>query len=499
MSIIGHAEAFTPESIEKTIPTVFDAPLCAEYAHGKNRILLMLNYGDGLLEHGAFPIENFEILMLANDVLASAPHIGIDIARPALDMTAVGVVGMFRHSTLPLGKALRSEDRFAEAKSLQYTVQVKENRSVYPRDSIMIPSVGDSSETTDLLLGLPPTFTSKSGQHTDYTPHVFALSMGLQLGMKAKQLPIRIIGGNVIVSRDFVFTLQDTFHKNGIFPREGDLIVNHIPSPKGNVTLGKDIAILDAPLVNEGKQRVFHLDVLVNVVLGADGEEYILLANPFLARDILEKHGFLGNGKFNVGRWRSLAGYKSYTNNAVSDTARLLADGAIRSAGRGVRPNELTALATQLEQSIGFPRTAHTDIGMNIAQFFRQENLGPLGEYIRTIRESLLSLGIRADHILDIPTLLFWDGFQEVNMNFDRQRIHSSRNIPMYMPVNGVQMRGSNDDASSIYFAAGGIKVLDDEISGTLGAIGIRHIGIPSAIGLGYGSAGFHCLAVPWR
>ncbi len=492
--LVGEMNFVSPED---AIPSTLEVSLPHEYVPERQNLAFMLNYSDGLVQYNVLPVENTELLLVANDVVSVAPHIGIDMIRPSLDMTAASIIVMFRESKEPLGRAYKGEPGYKGAQNLQYTVQTKKNRSIYPRDKFMVAPLADGSN--ELILGRPSTFEEKKQQIKDYTAYAFALQMEKQLHMKARRVPIELVGGNVIVSNDFVFTLQETFHNNGYAASDIQLMMDHIESPKGNVTLGKDIAVLDAPLRDEKKQRVFHLDMALNVVVGADGREYFLLANPTLAQEILRANGYLDGSAFNLGRWRSMAGHKSYTNAAIEKRARNLTDGAVKAAGKLMRPAIIHQAIETNKRIVGFPGTAHTDIGFSLEQYFHQNNIQPLAGYMDVLRGSLLSVGVSPNQMLDIPSLLLVQGFDEMNMNPSATRISSTRKIPMYAPVNGVQMRGATEEDPSLYFAQGGIRMFDDYTSNTLERIGITHVPIPSAIGLGYGSAGFRCISVAWR
>lgn len=501
MSFVGEMTPINVADIEKHVPTVREITLEPEYALGKSRLVLLLNHSDVITQRipELLPTEGVQLMLVVNDIFTKAPYVGVDFIRPSFDKNALGILRMFQYSQTPLGRALRGEEGRSKVEVYQYMPQSFESRSIYPRDMFMVVRPSSDTDGSQLILSRPPSYVADKKEKTDYSQYIFVMSMEKQLGITSRQIPIWLPGGNVVVSRDFVLTLQDTFHKNLVPSDRTGFVVSAIESNRGTIKLGKDIAVLDFGLISEGKQRVFHLDMLLNVVLSADGREYFLLASPQKARELLSAHGFLGQEPMNFGRWRSEAGYPSYTRNRVSQFSQRLVETVMKAERARISTKVREQTAKGLEVAVGFPAAAHADLGANLHQFFSPANMDSLGEYLHVIRESLLKLGVEKERILEVPSLLFSDAFSEANVNADVRKILSARSVPVYAPVNGVQMRGSEPQSASQFFTVGGVRMFDEEITRILDGIGVVHVPIPSAIACGYGASGLRCLSVPWR
>ena len=237
----------------------------------------------------------------------------------------------------------------------------------------------------------------------------------------------------------------------------------------------------------------------MNVVKGNDGQEYFLLASIERAKEIFEKYGFLSGNTLNIGRWVDIGGYPIYTKRNILKMSEKITESIIKGTDNRLRHSELSKIQNNLvEPIVGFAASTQADVGYNLRQYFYPENTGPINEYITSIRSVLLELGVPEKNIIDVPSLLFQEKYSPYSQNPHPPRVASTHAVPIYAPVNGIQMNIGPDSPPS-FFTVGGLKLLDDVITYDLASIGIKHVPLPSAISLGYALSGFRCVTVPWR
>jgi hypothetical protein len=480
---IEKLKAITLSQIEKKIPLTSSLSLPTEYQMGDARLLMLM--GGQVKQNMGLNLDNFNLLLAISDLLRAEPTLNIDLFRPALDDDAYSQFVLFRTSDSNIRKRF-SIEQGGESSLQQYTSQF-DRRTVFPRDIVLMTANIDGSQNH--------TIVSEPQARKFPTYYAFALSMESVSGISPLRVPIHVEGGNLVISNNFVFSLQDLCRKNGIESiREGS---RKIETPNGSVDFdSKEIVILDEDFKEEPNQRVFHLDLLLNVVLGRDGNEYFLLASLEKAKHLLKQIGYLSSKGFNAGKWNQDMGYPQFTNRDIQSRAMEMVSAMTTLRGERVLPAQIKKYSAQLESAVGFPKYAFQDIGINLQEYFSEANFIPTQQYINTIFEKLIHLGIPAERIIKIPSLLFCENFHEINYRDRGLKIVSTRKIPLYSPVNGIYR--INSQTVPEFITGGGIRLLDDEVARSLEEIGIQHIALPSLLGLGYSMAGFRCTAVPW-
>lgn len=478
----GNIEAFTLGDLEERMPKALDAVLCHEFNPDSKQLVMVLNYATVHQGQRIAPIENYLLIAAANECIQQCPYIEIDMFRPALDQAAMAAAEMYRVTSTAMGEALNND----RVRLHPYTPQ-SDRRSIFIRDLVHI---AQNLQGNELLISSPIA-------HSDATLFALAYAINRDLKIPVRQLPIHSVGGNIIVTDNFVLTLQDMLRLNGIIKGLSKPVMESIPTKFGNVSLGKPIAILDFNRLDENAQTIFHLDMLLNVVRGSDGAEYFLLADPTLAKSLLEERKYLGGKSFNSGSWRSENGYPSYTAKNITKFTENIIQAMVKSSGKHLMPKEVQILVDNFIHYFGFPGYAHQTIGSNLDQFFFPGNMDVTTAYIQEIQHVLIQLGVPQDHIISIPTLVFHDSFIDHNFSTVNPKITiiSQRKVPMISPVNGLQM--SNPiTGSTDFISPGGIRIFDEYITKVLAKIGIRHVPLPSAIGLGFSASGFRCVSV---
>lgn len=481
--------AFTHDQLKERFSVAHEVHLSPDIDATQNRILMMSTASDAYMNKQSVTMETMQLLLVANDLVSACPALAIDFYRPALDKSVGTFVGLFRESNIPIGKSFRGEKE-GSPKSDQhvYTCQPVNNRSIYPRDILQMAQVK----------GRRKVLLSEPISDDNMTNYALAYAINRDLGQEIGMIPLNFEGGNVIIGDNQIFTLQDFAHRNGFTGiRENGIIPVETQRKKG-IDFGKPIIVLDHELASEGKQRVFHLDMLLSAVKGADGKEYFLLASPKKAQQILSEKNLWTKPRqaMNVGRWTEIAGYKSYFTKEIEKfTMQVLTKNGLWSE-QPLSRTGIQEMTEKLKSFFSFPAYAFKDIGISLDEFFTDSNMVPLTEYVNVIRQNLNAVGIPDERIIDVPALVFCDDYHETNMRQDGLHIESKRKIPMYSPVNGIQQKGAEGE-NSIYLTGGGIRPFDEYLRDVLQTIGVKHIPIPSLIGLGYGSAGLRCTALP--
>lgn len=473
------------EDIEEYIPTVRQADLTTTSLVKSSRLIMAGASGDELGLFNASGTENVELFLAMNDLLTQRPELAIDYFTPALDLTGMGITRMFANSRFPVGKSFRADPDHGNSTTHYYTSQLNLRRSIFPRDMVQFAS-RDGKQTV---------VVSTQASDRNMTQYSFALALGKDFGFEVVRMPVDFQGGNLIVTDDFIMTLHNFARMNNFDDMSPSGILD--THDTNWIDFGKPIAVLDHLLRQEERQRVFHLDLILNCVKGSDGNEYFLLASLNKAKEVLNDSGLLESGNVNVGMWLNVGGYPQFTHKMADKFTRDLAVDFFKAAGKKATPREIDAYVANFGLLTHFPYAAHRCLGINKRQFFDPKNLEPVTEYTEVVRQSLLNLGIPPDRILDIPALIFSTGFQDYDDSRSdiTAKLMSERRIPIYTPVNGVQLSTKRDE--NIYVSGGGVRPLDEYTTNVLANLGIRNVPVPSVLGLGFGEAGFRCVAVP--
>lgn len=283
--------------------------------------------------------------------------------------------------------------------------------------------------------------------------------------MEPVVFPLFAENGNVVTTRSHILTLRDTISINQymlsieryttVSPDEVKHMVRQILNPSKSKTL----TILDEQLGfdPEIKQTVFHLDLALSVVCDQKGQEHILIASPLRARTLLDEQGVMsrsGKDRADAQKWKDAQS----TN--------------------GMNPYSTFALDR---------------IGTELDRFFAPENYDPLAKYLGMIKRQLISLGF-GGRIHDVPALLWSNEYQYLD-GFDPINNQMTYSAPFYSPVNGIPLNVPGKERR--FVGVGGIKIFDEDVKKTLGALGVTYVPVKTLLSFGFSGSGLRCLGFP--
>lgn len=320
---------------------------------------------------------------------------------------------------------------------------------------------------------------------------------GKRSGAKTVILGASFEGGNIVPTKNHIFTMKGTVLRNLLML---ELLGTRV-SP-GAVedylaeTFAKETVVLDADSGYDKGQVLYHLDLLMSPLSSPTGEEYILVSSLAAALKLLESNGIYKNGKVNekaFARWIRTTTPGHLKAEAQQEAFNSHVERVRRSLKMHGKP--LQFVRGLLKDAYQSQALAPENLAKHASIFFNQNNLTQILQLTEMVIEKLLALGYPADHIKEVPGLLFSQN-TKIEKDPHAGPILTDYPAPIYTPANGVQY--NHPGQKSQYITVGGISPFDKIVREVITReIGIDCIQLESLLPFGQGLSGLRCLAVP--
>lgn len=360
---------------------------------------------------------------------------------------------------------------------------------LYLRDQIM----QGVDENNDLIL-----VSSQDPNQSHSTNGSMLFSYGREFNAKTGLLLGSFTGGNIVPTKNHILTMKQTVvdNMNFLHARGTDIPPEAVIEYLTKLFGGKNLQVLDGPILLGIPQIIYHLDLFLNGLQGLDGKEYILITSLRKTEEVLEAAGILKNGTLDHAGFRKWIFANEYSACKPEAVEQKLSE-HIRQLAKvgGLQGQPLQQIRHLLKNLYYAEHQSLASIVKHSALYFDERNSSQVKMLTDKVIEKLLSLGFTADQIIEVPGLLFPDSATPKYP--DEQRLVTYRfPAPYYTPANGVQYQQQGKEPR--YITVGGIRQLDEITRKIIKErTGLKSIQLSSLLPYGQSAAGLRCLAIP--